>query len=430
MIAELFAGLDAVNDLAGNPRPQPYRGGRVLDPLTTGQEYQPEQDIDRAYDEILRKSAMVDRCVSGKADKGGSVPLRVWERGEAGKASPVGDHPLDEVLNSWRRDPVEGSREEGVSRAITHHQLTGNGLVGIRRARDITLQQTVPVELESEDPREIYPVPSPLRGKRLQQWNWSDGDGQRFAWKREDLIHWKRHDPSNPLWGRSVLEALATTVHSSIEGERTHLIRLTRDGRPGMIIADSGITSAKDGQEKENLLNARQRTNRGGIMLLAGEDSQGKPAQRLVSMGMSSSDLGILESMAFDRDMIAIAFGYLPAGFSNDASTYNNSGIFVLHEWALVQSLMSSFCGRLEAFLLSREERRRFSIAPDYSEVQVLQDANLQKLEILKDLAFKGYSTNDLIRATGVPLPLQRFGDEPLVPENVQPLAFAMSQEL
>ena len=79
----------------------------------------------------------------------------------------------------------------------------------------------------------------------------------------------------------------------------------------------------------------------------------------------------------------------------------------MLHEWGLVQSLMASFCDRLGAFLLTRDDRKRFYIRPDYSEVQALQDATLEKLGKLKDLAFTGISTNDLIRALGLPLQLE-----------------------
>lgn len=407
--------LAEILNLAGSPTAAPYRDTRVLSPLYTGQEFQPEWDIEKAAEEALQKSAMVDRCVTGKADKAASLPLRVWERDEVGKAAPVADHHLDDLLNYPSRDAVSGSREEMVSRAVQHYELAGQALIGIVRGRDVLAGNALkPVNLVAEDPREIYPVPAPQI--RIRQWNYRTGDGRSLAWRREDLCQWKRHDPRNDVWGRSRLQSLALTVDSSVEAARTHLLRMARDGRPGMTIADDSITTPVEGREAEDMLNARMRTRRGGIMLLGG-------SQKLIAMGMSSPDLGLLDSMAFDRDMIAIAFGYLPAGFSNEASTYANSGIFVLHEWGLVQALMSSFCDRLGAFLMTREERRRYFIRPDYSEVQALQDATLEKLSALKDLAFTGISTNDLIRALGLPLRLQKDGDEPLVPKNVRVLS-------
>lgn len=417
MIAEMLA--DPVALLEASPRP--YRGRRILEPLTAGQEFSPEWDIDRAYDEALKKCAMVDRCTYGLSIKGASLPLMVMERAPGG-ATPAESHPLNDVLENPARDPVLGSREEVVARAFLHYQLAGNSLVGIVRAVDITQGgRRVPHLLKSEDPRQLFPVPDPV--KKIKQWNYSDGDGSRMAWKREDLSHWKRHDPRNEIWGRSVLESLALNVDSAVEGSRTHLLRLARDGRPGMIIADENINDPEDGRDKERLLNARMRTARGGIMLLGG-------AQKLVAAGMSSSDLGILTSMAFDRDMIAIAFGYLPAGFSNEAATYANTGIFVLHEWSLVQAMMSSFLSRLSSFLFTNEERSRFFIAADYSEVQPLVDVTMEKLSMLKELAFKGIAMNALIRAIRLPIPEQKFGDVPLVPENVAPLAQILSQEM
>lgn len=422
MIAEIIGGLDRMDSPVSLAVAEPYMGDRILSPLYPGEEHAPDWDIERAYDEALKKCAMVDRCVMGLAEKAASLPLRVWERDEGSKGTVASDHPLEDVLNNPRRDPVMGSREELVTRTIAHHRLAGTALTGIRRAADI-LQggRQTPAELVAEDPREVYPVPS--KQLKIAQWNYRDGDGRTRAWLREDLVAWRRHDPRNSVWGRSVLQSLALNVDASVQNTTTRLLRATRDGRPGMVLSDKGITSPEDGREKEQLLNARQRRNRGGILLLGGE-------QQLVAAGMPEKDLGILTSEAFDRDMIAIAFGYLPAGFSNDASTYANSGIFVLHEWSLVQQAMASWCSQLGAFLFTREERRRLYIAPDYSEVQALADANLEKLSKLAALAFKGVAINDLISGLGLPLPLQPGGDVALVPRGMVPLAQAVIGEV
>jgi phage portal protein BeeE len=422
MIAEVQAGLDRLDAL--NQAPAPYEPGRILSPLTEGQEFVSEWDPDRAYDEALQKSAMVDRCTYGLAEKAASVPLRVWERtAENPKGSPVPDHELDDVLNNPADDPVLGSREELVTRTIVHHKIVGTALTGIRRGVDVLSRRrgaTRVVGLVAEDPRQVYPVPS--SALKVAKWNYRDGDGRQLAWNREDLAAWKRHDPRNAVWGRSVLQALAVTVDSSVQNARTHLLRVARDGRPGMILQDETIASPDQGRDREKMLNARQRTHRGGIMLLGG-------FEKLVAAGMSSDDLGILESMAFDRDMIAIAFGFLPAGFSNDAATYANSGIFVLHEWGLVQQTLASWTSVLTSFLFTREERRRFYIAADFSEVQALADASMDKIKILTDAAFRGVSTNDLIRSLGLPIPAQEGGDAVLVPAKMQRLSDALRTE-
>lgn len=414
-------GLDSLGQV--NVSPQPYEPGRILSPLREGYEYQSTWDPELAYDEALAKSAMVDRCVTGLAEKAASLPLRVWERKE-GSSKPVmvSDHEMEDVLNYPSSDPVRGSREELVTRSIIHNKIIGHSFTGIVRGVDILKRRgsTKIVGLEAEDPRQVYPIPDKVL--KVRQWNYRDGDGRTLAWNREDLSVWKRHNPRNSILGRSVLQSLALTVDSSVETSRTHLLRVVRDGRPGLIISDESIQNKEQRIENEDILNARQRTNRGGIMLLGGK------TQSLVSGGMSSEDLGILESMAYDRDMIAIAFGYLPAGFSTDSMTYNNSGIFVLHEWGLVQQNMSSWCSVLASFLFSPEDRKRFLILPDYSEVQALSDANMEGIKTLTDSAFKGVSTNDLIRALGLPLPLQKGGDEVLVPANLQKLALDLEK--
>ena len=120
MIAEMLFDPVALLDAA----PKPYLGTRILDPLTAGQEFAPSWDIDRAYDEALRKCSMVDRCVYGKAEKAASLPLMVMERGTGGRASPAKSHPLNEVLENPSRDPVLGSREELVTRAFLVTQFS------------------------------------------------------------------------------------------------------------------------------------------------------------------------------------------------------------------------------------------------------------------------------------------------------------------
>ena len=418
MFAEMIHGLDAL--AAQNASPEPYMGDRILPPLTENQEFVSSWDIDRAYDEALEKSAMVDRCTYGQAEKGASVPLRVWERapGQA-KGTIVPDHELDVVLNHPSPDPVMGSRDELVTRTVLHNLLVGWALTGIRRGMDISGAQgsTKVVGLEAEDPREVFPVPS--KEFKVAQWNYRDGNGRSLAWRREDMVAWRRHDPRNNLVGRSVLQSLALTVDQSVEAARTQYLRTLRDGRPSMILHSTEIKDRDKAQEVERKINARQVANRGGIMMLAGQET-------LISGGMSESDLGLLNSMAFSRDMIATAYGYLAAGFSNDAATYSNAGIFILHEWALVQQTMARWTDTLTGFLFSREDQARFYIEADYSGVQVLQDANMEKLKVLASAAFKGTSTNDLIRALNLPMPLEATGDLVLVPGKLQDLAAGM----
>lgn len=422
MLDAILDGLDSFDPV--NATPEPYFGGRLLPPLVEGQEYTPEWDIDLAYDEALDKSAMVDRCSYGLAEKGASVPLRVWERTSGStKGQIVPDHDLDVVLNQPSADPVRGTRDELVTRSVLHHLLAGTSLTGIERGVDVLTDRrgaTRVVGLIAEDPRQVFPIPS--EEFRVAQWNYRTGTGQTRAWSRDDLVPWRRHNPANSLWGRSVIQSLALTVDSAVQGAQTHLLRIARDGRPGMILHSAKIKDRTDAEDKERRLNARQRTQRGGIMLLGADET-------LIANGMSETDLGLLKTMAFDRDMIAVAFGYLTAGFSGDAATYSNAGIFVLHEWGLVQQVMARWTANLTAFLFTREEQRRFHIAPDYSGVQALQEVEIEKIEKLTNATNNGVTTNDLIRAFDLPLPMQAGGDEVLVPKRLQPIAKALAGE-
>ncbi|MEM7048896.1 MAG: phage portal protein [Acidobacteriota bacterium] len=406
---KMFESLD--RRLAGAARRASGAPLRSLPGITPGSPYYPDWDAEKASEEGLKASAVVYRCVMGKAEKAASVPWCVWQRAdhEDVKGEPVPNHEYARLIEHPRRDGRYG-RAELIASATAHLDLAGNALVRMLRAG---IGAKVPMELNAEVPVGVEPIPHPI--DFISEYQFDDAQRGRGTWPAEEIIHARRVDPGNPIWGLSVVQALARLIDLDVERDRMMLRRMVNDGRPSVILTDEALKTTQEREDVEDWLADRAERYRGGFMVLGGN-------QGLLSMGMSSRDLQQVESGAFTRDMLAIGFGYLAAGFSNDAATYSNAEIFVRHEWA--GPVMSSNRILADAFtraLVPPDKWGEMWIAPDYSSVEALRENFIDKAKALRDLRDAGVALNDAKRYLDMPLPDQAGGDVPIVPGNYLP---------
>lgn len=380
---------------------------RLIAPYRDGEPHTPDWDAERAIDEGYKACGWVYRCVAGKAELASSVPWRVWQledeqqgtEGRSGKAVMVPDHPYAHVLEHPSDNGAYG-RVELISQAAHHLELAGNALIrqvkiGPKRDPKIT-------ELIAEVPIGVRPIAD--RVEWIRGYEYDDGNGSRRVWPRDIMIHARLTDPGDPRWGMSRLQALVRSVSTIQKGETMQLRRLHNDGRPSMVVTDESILDRRAREEAEDRLRDRRDVYQGGFMVLGGK-------QQLHKMGMSEKDLGLLETLGYNRDLIVIAFGYLPAGFSNDASTYNNIEIFVRHEWQLASRLNATLADAFTRALVPKEEWGQTWVAPDYSEVEPLQRTYVDEAEALEQMTKSGVTTDDAARVLQLPLPPQPGGD-------------------
>ena len=430
---EMFQALTARAQAGSLLTARPFTG-RPQYPAIAGQEASKPFSDALALEEAITASAMLWRCVVPKAEKAASRPWRVWERPKSGTGEgvPIHDHPYIERIEypatpqafpgeEWKARQF--GREQMMAMAHTHRDLAGRSLFGLEAGRDFRNNGLIVRRMDNVDPRPIYPVPD--ADGAVGHWNYRGNE--QFAYAGDALIDVRRTRPDSKYYGLGVVEAIALHVDSVSEGQELQLRRYSQDGTPGMILSAETVSTAAGVTEYEEALRRKQAMNRGGIMVLPAAVGA---ETKLVASGLPVEHLGLLDALAFDVNMIAIGCGYLPAGFSNDAATYSNYSVFVLHEWHLVIEANAAFADAFTRTFVPFEERGRYYIAPDYRDVPALQDVAIEKLKLIGDLAFKGVSMNDIIRATGAPLELQKDGDKPLVPDNVGPLSAALRQEI
>ena len=426
-----FHALDRRRAVAGSPfaaiAPAAERMAlRMVPGILDKEPHTPEFDPERALREGMKANAIVYRCITGKADRCASVPWRMYELTDAGKGKIVDDDPIARLVEFPHRDGAFG-RQTLIYRTAMYLEGSGVGLIrkvgGGIRSRLLGSNAAPAEELHPESPVGIRPIPDPVRFISGYEYEDAAKQGALPRWDGDEIIHIRYEDPLDPYWGLSRLQALARTVDVLGESERLRLRRTTNDGRPSVVIIDPAVTTKEQREQAEGDLFRRRDTLRGGWMVVGGGSAQdGKPTVQLHELGLSNVDLEMVSSMAFDRDLIAIAFGYLPAGFSNDAATYSNSEIFVRHEWSLAQAVNRVIAEALTRRLVPREQWGKRWLSPDYSDVEELQEDKPKRATALKDLRDAGVALNDAIQYLDMEIGEQIGGDEPIVPGNYMPV--------
>ena len=408
--ASLFARFNSFS------RYRPFR----IDPGSGAQHGYPlvsRWDSNRAVKEGLKMSAVLAALIGRLAEKGASVPWWEWRREKSGR---VKRHKMLEWMEAPRADG-KIDRSQMMEAAITHMVLNGNALFGIwwegRRRFRIR-----PRELQVENPHGCAPIPD--RKKWISGYEWDDtAIGGPRAWDADDIVHViGRPDPTNPYWGWSIVEALATTVDADIAARRMNLKRFLRGGYPGMIITDEDVDTGRSRRELEESLNSRAESYMGAFMVLGGKQKVERQSP------LTETQLGLFKAMAHHRDEIAVALGVHPSIFSTDASTMNNMQVSRVEEWKNVVMKVMRIANAFTSKLVPRNKVGEIWYGPDYSGVEELEDIDSKIDRMVKLVSEAQVSVDDAARIVELHLPSQSGGDEPWVQGGWLPKSVALQQ--
>ena len=370
---------------------------------------EPTWNSDRAVKEGLKVCATLATCLGRVAEKGGSVPWYEWESKKSGSPKRVDIVPWME----WPRQDGKVSRSQLMEEGLLHASISGNALIGIlweggkRRLR--------PREIQVENPYRCRPIPHRIDFISGYEWDDVAFFGPQ-KWDALDIVHViGRNDPSNRYWGWSILEALAHTIDADVEARKLNLRRYRNGGQPGTIIIDSTVRQDEDRDEVEENLNRSAQKRYGGFMLLGGNMSVER------QNALTNRQLGLLETMAFHRDEIAVACDFLPAMFNPGAATYDNVEHAIRHEWRVTVLRLQRFADAFTKRLIPKEDRGRRWYAPYFGDVEELQDLQRKIDDTAKLVKDCRIAVNDAIEVTGLPVKRQRGGDRALVPANLIP---------
>lgn len=268
-------------------------------------------DAKKFATEAYAMNVVAYRSISSIAEAIGSVPWTAW-RGE----TEVTESPLLDLIN--RPSPGVSGREY-VEAKVSYLMIAGNAY-----EEQITVGGT-PRELYVHRPDRMKVIPG---GRGTVEAFQYDVNGRKTTWKvdpdtqQSDILHTKLFSPLDDWYGMSPISAGAYAIDQHNEAMSWMQALLQNSARP------SGALVMKDGEtmsdENFNRLKAQMEDqyqgskNAGRPMLLEG-------GLDWRQMGLSPTDMGIIETKYSAARDVALAFGVPPMllGIPGD-NTYAN----------------------------------------------------------------------------------------------------------
>lgn len=422
-LARLDAGASPMNLAV-----EPYRGERVPPSIFPDAAQYPEWSASEAVTEGYQQCSVLAQVVTDLAEMCASRP---WYWIEVGTGRHGGDNfldpvefleypdPRDDIIpGSGMRDRHRNHAEEVVDLLLAGHSYTGVIWKGLGAKNE-------PRKLKVEDPSGVAPYLDKLGRLVAFEWDDSTRGGYRY-WEVEDVLQviWQPN-PQNRHLGFTLLWPLAAEVDAYVELTRMQLTRIRRGAAPGAIVTDPAIGRRAEKEHQgtveaeraavENSLNRNAARTFGGYLVLAGEQTI-TPAPTF-----NAVQLQLLETLQHLRDRIWSCFGPHPTLISPDASTDNNMEHAAKQKWARAVLINQRYANCYTNRFVPPEKRGKLIIAPDYRDVQELQDLDM-KVEhtatLVKDC---GFAVNSAIATTGLRADDQPGGDMVLVNANMIP---------
>jgi HK97 family phage portal protein len=257
----------------------------------------------------------------------------------------IEEHPLLGLLDKFN---LTTTRADGLYNTQSHKKLTGDAFWLLRKngsqIDEIYVLQPDKVTLNLGDPNTGQPLIKSYTYKDT-----IDAKTVEVTYQPEEIIHFKKPNPTNPYRGKGVVEALAETIDSD------NLANLTQKNffRKGAITNFVLTTDGKITPDQLKRLKADLKANNGGaenafeMMILSGGL---KPA----SVGYSNKDLQLIDLLTWYRDKIMVQFGNTPAsiGIIEDVNQANANATLAAWKRGTIKPDMDSIVNTLNEFLV------------------------------------------------------------------------------
>lgn len=422
---DTFARLGAGADVQ-NLSVEPYRGDRVPPSIFPDAAQYPEWSASEAITEGYQQCSVLAQVVTDLAEMCASRP---WYWVEVGAGRHGSDQFLEPVEFLEYPDPkdkvIPGSgirdRHRNHSESVVDLLLAGHAYTGVMW-KGLTAKQE-PRKLKVEDPHGVAPFLDKEGRLVAFEWDSSTRGGYRY-WDIEDILQviWQPN-PQNRNLGFTLLWPLAPEVDAYVELTRMQLTRIRRGAAPGAIVTDpaigkrlaEGVDPEAERRDVENSLNRNAARTFGGYVVLGGEQTITQAPT------FNARQLQLLETLTHLRDRIWSCFGPHPTLISPDASTDNNMEHAAKQKWARAVLINERFANCYTHRFVPPEKRGKLIIAPDYRDVQELQDLDMKVEHTAKLVRECQFSVNSAIATTGLRADDQPGGDLVLVNPNMIP---------
>lgn len=337
-----------------------------------GQPVWTPRDYKQLADEAYIKNVIAYQSVNKIGEAVGSVKWTAW-RGD----TEVAESPLLDLI---RQPNPQQSYADLVMAKVGYKLLSGNSydervLVGQEPKELYTLRpdrMTVTLDASGQVERYTYKV----NGK---QTSW-EGD------QVDDILHSKLFHPLNDVYGLGSVEPGAFAIDQNNEGMAWMQALLQNSARPsGALVV--GKDAGELTEEQFNRLKAQTEEQYSGSMN-AGRPMLLEGGLDWKAMGLSPTDMGIVEGNNASARNIALAFGVPPQllGIPGD-NTYSNYAEARLAFWEdTVIPFVSTIGAEWSRWLGPLFDG--LELRPDYSDVPAVADKRATMFQTAKDAPF------------------------------------------
>lgn len=284
---------------------------RAIVSLVTGHPIWTPRNYEALAREGYQQNVWVYACVNEIAIAASGVPWVLYQGprvGRRGKVKEIDTHPLLTLIQ--RPNPEQG-QAAFIEAMVGYYQLSGNSFV-----EAVGPDRGAPRELYALRPDRMRVVPDYIN--RVAGYVYEVGPYKQ-AFEREQILHMKRFNPLNDWYGMSPLEAAARSVDESNASGAYQTALLQNSARPsGALMSEQPLTDQQFKGLKKELEELYQGAdNAGRPMLLEG-------GLKWQAMGLTPTDIGLIEATKWSAAQIAAAFGVPGEIIGLNPATYEN----------------------------------------------------------------------------------------------------------
>lgn len=290
-------------------------------------------------------------CVKILSESIASLPIKSWEVDKDGKKTPAPDYYLYNVLNG-KPNPWQ-TRQEFFETMMLQLFLHGNAYAAITRNGRGEVLSLLPLMAEQMKVELI-------KGDIV--YTYSDGNTIK-VYAQNSIWHLKLL--GNGVVGLSTLGYARNTVGIGLAAEQTVTKIYQSGGKPsGLLTIDNALTPEQKAVVRKNFNDITESPEQGRLFVL-------EAGFKFQPVSLSPEDIELLASRRYQVEDIARFFG-VPSVLINDTSgsTAWGSGISQIVEGFYKFTLrpnIERIESSIKAWLMTREESRRYEIEFDFS---------------------------------------------------------------
>ena len=350
---------------------------RVLDVIVDSwtQQYGIDKPVDIAnFGKVYQANETVYTCVKVIAEASNDISLKTYEQKTLkGKRQwVVVDNPENPIVKLFSQVNGYTTENEFKEQSLSTLELQGNAYWWIVRNG-----LGIPVNLYYMRPDYVTIIPDPNVKGGVKAYEFGKGN-KKEIFNAEDILHFKYFNPTSQFYGQSPLEAAKVTIEADIYAKIYNKQFYVNSARPyGMLKSKVNLDPDKRKLLKEQWNMSHQGANKAYRTALLEGDLE------YTQLGISQTDSDFIQQMKMYREVLMAIFKVPPAmmdvyEYANYANAEAQRKIF----WTDVMTKkLNKLSGYINEFLVNPVWGVKYKVAFDYSEVEVLKEAENDKIE-------------------------------------------------